>query len=174
MTKKKGAILFFGKANCSSCHNGPALNSMSFHAIGMKDLYEVAEETFNTSASDGANLGRGSFTKNAADNHKFKVPQLYNLEETPFYGHGSSFRTIRDVVDYKNKAIPENSNVPTEQLASEFIPLNLSDEEVDQLTAFITHGLRDPNLMRYQPTTLPSGLCTPFNDTQARTDLGCN
>ncbi|MEO1655531.1 MAG: cytochrome c peroxidase, partial [Bacteroidota bacterium] len=38
--EKEGAILFFGKANCVSCHTGPALNSMEFYALGMNDLYQ--------------------------------------------------------------------------------------------------------------------------------------
>ena len=37
-SQMRGALLFFGKAKCSTCHTGPALNSMSFHALGMKDL----------------------------------------------------------------------------------------------------------------------------------------
>lgn len=39
MTKAQltGALLFFGKARCSSCHTGPALNSMAFHVVGMGD-----------------------------------------------------------------------------------------------------------------------------------------
>lgn len=49
--EKQGAILFFGKAGCASCHNGPNLASMDFHAYGMKDLYECPEETFQADAS---------------------------------------------------------------------------------------------------------------------------
>ncbi|MEL6925492.1 MAG: cytochrome c peroxidase [Bacteroidota bacterium] len=172
--EKRGALLFFGKANCSNCHNGPALSAMSFEAIGMKDLHMIAETTFGTGPEQGANLGRGGFTKNAADNYKFKVPQLYNLADSPFYGHGSSFRTIREVIEYKNKAIAENSNVPTSQLSDEFVPLNLSKQEIDQLTAFLQTGLRDPGLKRYQPDALLSGNCTPNNDYMAKGDLGCN
>ena len=36
--EKEGALLFFGKAQCDACHSGPALNSMTFHALGMADL----------------------------------------------------------------------------------------------------------------------------------------
>jgi len=172
--EKKGAILFFDKANCASCHNGPALNSMTFQAIGMNDLHMAEEATFLTPETDNANLGRGGFTKKVADNYKFKVPQLYNLRETPFYGHGSSFRSIREVIEYKNNAVAENSNVPSSQLAEHFVPLNLTENEIDQLTAFISSALNDPNLMRYQPTALPSGNCTPFNDPIAKLDLGCD
>ncbi|MFB0908316.1 MAG: cytochrome-c peroxidase, partial [Spirosomataceae bacterium] len=36
--QKEGAKLFFGKANCGSCHNGPSLATMEFYALGMNDL----------------------------------------------------------------------------------------------------------------------------------------
>lgn len=40
--EKYGALLFFGKADCVSCHTGPALNQMEFYALGMKDLGDAA------------------------------------------------------------------------------------------------------------------------------------
>lgn len=171
--EKEGAILFFGKANCASCHNGPALNTMEFHALGMKDLSD-AEDAFFALPENDAHKGRWSFTKRSQDMYKFKVPQLYNLKDSPFYGHGASFRSIRDVVEYKNKAVAENSKVPNFQLAEEFVPLNLTETEVDQIVAFLENGLYDPNLTRYVPETLPSGNCFPVNDAQGKLDLGCD
>lgn len=171
--EKEGAILFFGKANCGNCHNGPALNSMEFHSYGMKDLSECSEEIFQPNPS-AAELGRGGFTKIAADNYKFKVPQLYNMTDSPFLGHGSSFRNVKDVVEYKNIGIAESSSVPTSQLAGDFVPLNLTDIEINAITAFLENGLRDPDLKRYEPESLPTGNCFPFNDPLAASELGCN
>ncbi len=170
--EKEGAILFFGKAKCASCHTGPALNEMDFHALAFPDL--LGNGIFGSSPDDGAHLGRGGFTGVAADNHKFKVPQLYNLRDSPFMGHGGSFTSVRDVVEYKNAAVPAKTSVPTEQLASAFVPLGLTSEEIDQLTTFIESALYDANLSRYDPSALPSGFCFPNNDAQTRTDLGCN
>ena len=150
-SEKNGAILFFGKAGCADCHNGPNLADMDFHAYGMKDLHECPEETFNVNADTEAHMGRYSFTKIESDKYKFKTPQLYNLADSPFYGHGSSFRNIRDVVAYKNKGVKENSRVPDAMLADQFQPLGLSDEEVTDIALFIEFSLRDPNLLRYQP-----------------------
>lgn len=172
--EKEGALLFFGKANCSNCHNGPALNKMEFHAIGMADLYSCPEEVFKADENSKENLGRGGFTLNSEDNYKFKTPQLYNLADSPFYGHGASFRSIREVIVYKNNAIAENSNVPVAQLSDEFQPLNLSNEEINALTTFLEVSLRDNDLKRYEPESLPSGNCFPFNDPMASNELGCN
>lgn len=172
--EKAGAVLFFGKANCVSCHSGPNLAAMEFHALGMNDLNDVPEQTFMTAEDAPANLGRASFTGQDEDKYKFKVPQLYNLTDSPFYGHGSSFRSIKDVIVYKNAAIAENPDVPQSQLAESFKPLGLTEQEIDDLTTFLYTGLRDPNLSRYEPETLPSGNCFPNNDPLSQDDLGCN
>ncbi len=168
----KGAILFFGEANCSKCHNGPALNSMEFHALGMKDLNHM-DGPIIKDQDDGAKLGRGNFTNNADDYFKFKVPQLYNLDEFSFLGHGSSFSSIRDVIVYKNLAIAENEEVDPNQLASDFVPLELTLNEINDLVAFVKNSLKDPDLERYVPTSLPSGNCFPNADEMSMDDLGC-
>lgn len=168
--EKQGAMLFFGKAACNNCHTGPALNTMDFYALGMSDLDAVIpdEEGFLQ-----ASKGRGGFTGNETDNYKFKVPQLYNLTSSPFYGHGASFTKVRDVVAYKNQAVAENSDVPDAQLAENFVPLGLTETEIDAITAFLEISLHDPNLTRYEPTALPSGNCFPNNDAASRLDSGC-
>lgn len=172
--EKAGAVLFFGKAGCVSCHTGPALNSMAFHALGMKDLFDCPEDTFKTPVDAAENLGRAGFTGRPEDLYKFKVPQLYNLNDSPFYGHGASFRSIRAVVAYKNAAVPENPGVSASYLDPEFKPLGLSELEIDAITAFLEKGLYDPNLMRYQPASILSGLCFPNNDPLSRQDLECD
>jgi len=170
--EKEGAMLFFGKAECVNCHKGPALNEMEFYALGFNDL--TGPDIFSVSPSDDSHLGRGGFTERAEDMYKFKVPQLYNLKDSPFLGHGGTFHTIRSVIEYKNKAIPENPNVPPGQLAEEFHPLGLTDEEIDAITIFIQEGLYDPYLSRYVPEHIPSGKCFPNNDEITRIDLGCD
>ena len=172
--EKRGAILFFGEANCVSCHAGPALNSMTFYALGMSDIDQCPEEVFGSSAENPANLGRAGFTKRDQDKYAFKTPTLYNLSDSPFYGHGSSFRSIKEVVAYKNAGVPQNERVDRAYLADDFRPLGLSDSEVNDIVAFLTTGLYDPNLHRYEPEYLLSGLCFPNNDPQSSLDLGCN
>lgn len=166
-----GARLFFGKAQCYTCHSGPGLNGMGFHAIGMKDL-EGAE--ILTVIDEATKKGRGGFTGNSDDDYKFKTPQLYNLKDVQFFGHGGSFETIKKVIEYKNLAISENSIVPNNKLSSEFVPLNLTDREINHLTKFLETALYDNNLQRYVPATLPSGNCFPNADYMSSSELGCN
>lgn len=174
-TQKKGAIHFFGKAGCARCHNSPSLNSFNFFAVGVNDLYQSPYGTaFRTGPNDKRVLGRGGFTQNPEDNYKFKVPQLYNLKDVGFYFHGASKNSLRDVVEYFNKGIPENPIVPKSQISGFFTPLKLSSQEVDELTEFLENGLYDPGLARYLPDHNLSFLCFPNNDPQSRKDMGCN
>lgn len=168
--QKEGAMLFFEKANCVQCHNGPALNTMEFHALGMGALTGSDVVELQTNAEEG----RASFTGKAEDLYAFKVPQLYNLKDANFYGHGATFNSIEAVVRYKNNAMSQNPNISKDQLSEYFIPLNLSEEEIAALVDFVENGLYDPNLQRYEPAALPSGACFPNDDQVSRTDRGCN
>lgn len=166
-----GALLFFGDAKCYSCHSGPALNGMDFYALGMNDL---AGEDILTTIDDATKRGRGGFTGNTEDDYKFKTPQLYNLKDVTFFGHGGSFQSVQEVIQYKNNAVAENQTVPATQLSSMFQPLNLSDAQIEAITAFVENALYDSNLQRYVPETLPSGNCFPNADTVSSQDMGCD
>ena len=166
-----GALLFFGKAECYQCHSGPGLNGMEFHAIGMSDL--TGNEIINA-VDDATKRGRGGFTGNPEDDYKFKTPQLYNLADVGFYGHGANFTSLVDVINYKNLAIIGNSEVPQSAISPLFRPLNLTEEEIDDLVVFLETALYDNNLQRYVPDMLPSGFCFPNADAQSSQDLGCD
>jgi cytochrome c peroxidase len=169
--QKLGALLFFGKGECFSCHHGPALNDMEFHALGLKDL---TGNGILGEVDDATKKGRGGFTGNRNDDYKFKTPQLYNLKEARFYGHGASFSSIREIIAYKNNGISENSNVPESALSPLFKPLLLTDAELDLLTTFVSEALNDANLKRYVPISLPTGNCFPNADPASKADMGCD
>lgn len=135
---------------------------MAFYALGMPDMPGAPP--------DG---GRGGFTGVEAERSTFKVPQLYNLTDASFMGHGSTFRSVREIVDYYVEAVPAET-LPPGRVTDQFRPLQLSDQQVDDLIIFLESALRDPDLGRYQPESVPSGGCIPANDPQARRDLGCD
>ncbi len=175
----RGANLFFGEANCSACHTGPALSSPEnaaeheiFFAIGFADLDE-SDPAVTGSVPDGIKRGRGGFTNDPDDDYKFKIPTLYNLADTNVFGHGGSFDSVRAVVEYKNNAVPQSADVPVDKLDYRFTPLGLSEQDIDDLVAFLENGLRDSNLQRYVPETLPSGNCPINADEASKADLGC-
>ncbi len=174
--QKRGALLFFGKVGCADCHNSPSLNSSphQFFSLGVKNLYQSGFEVFRTGPNDARNLGRGGFTGRVADNHKFKVPQLYNLRDVGFYFHGSSKRSLREVVEYFNTGVPENPEIPLSQISSFIHPLGMTPQEMDDLTEFLANGLFDPSMDRYIPAFVMSGNCFPDNDILSRIEMGCN
>ncbi|MEL6868876.1 MAG: cytochrome c peroxidase [Pseudomonadota bacterium] len=174
----RGALLFFGKANCAGCHSGPALSSMPgatadavFMAVGFDD-FDGTDPRIHGRVGVADSLGRGGFTGNPQDNYKFKIPSLYNLVDASFYGHGASFNSVRDVIAYKNAGVPQKA-MASEQLDGRFQPLGLSAEEIDDLTAFLENALYDAELLRYVPDALPSGNCFPNADAASIADLGC-
>jgi len=174
--QKRGALVFFGKAGCVSCHNSPSLNSDPhlFFALGVKNQFQTGLSVFRTDSHDRRNLGRGGFTYLKEDMNKFKVPQLYNLKDFGFYFHGASKTSVREVVEYFNEGIPENRDIPITQITPSFRPLFLTQAEMDDLVEFLENGLYDPNLSRYAPEHTLSGNCFPNNDPISRSDMGCN
>ncbi|SHI96476.1 cytochrome-c peroxidase [Aquimarina spongiae] len=173
--EKRGAIAFFGNGKCYECHTGPALNDKGFYAFGMGDFDNSNTAiVLDENGFQNVKKGRGGFTKNPDDDYKFKTPTLYNIADNGFYGHGSTFTSVKEVVRYKNDGVPQSNEVPAENLATQFGTTDLTDQEIDDLTVFIENSLRDPNLTRYVPETINSGLCFPNNDEQSRSDLGCN
>ena len=170
--EKKGAILFFEKAQCIQCHYNQNLGSSEFHALGVTDMDQIP--SYNTSPDDRRNLGRGGFTLQPEDNYRFRVPGIYNLQGANFYFHGASKTSIRDLVEYKNAAQSENSRVPQDLISSKFKPIGLTEEEKYHLIAFLENGLQDPDLKRYVPTSVLSGNCFPNADEASQLDLGCN
>ncbi|MGB1318424.1 MAG: cytochrome-c peroxidase, partial [Flavobacteriales bacterium] len=170
--EKRGAALFFSKAECYTCHNGPALANMEFHALGMNRLSGPGVYVTNF-VGPNVNLGRGGYTGNEEDMYKFKVPQLYNLINSRFYGHGASFTSVEEVIRYKNLGVQENAEVPLTQLAEGFKPLGLTNDEIEAISAFIEYGLYDRNLDRYVPDNILSGYCFPNADYRSSEEFGC-
>ncbi|WP_216595224.1 cytochrome-c peroxidase [Cylindrospermum stagnale] len=161
----RGAKVFFS-STCVQCHVGPSLAVSDFRAVGFAD---------HPADFGGLNLGRGAITKRTSDDFKFKVPQLYNLADSSPYGHGASFKTIREIVEYFNQAEPQKQEAKySGSLSVWFKPLHLTVDQVDDITSFLEVGLRDPNLTRYLPKIIPSGLCFPNNDPESRKQLNCD
>jgi len=174
LEEKNGALLFFGKANCSKCHYNENLGSGELHALGVKDIDDGPFFRTTESELQDRNLGRGAFTGLDEDLYKFKVPGLYNSGDADHFFHGASALTLEDVIQYKNSAVTENDQVDQSRISDKFLPLNLTEQEQQQLVLFLRKSLRDPDLLRYKPTSIKSGQCYPNNDSESRLDLGCN
>lgn len=145
----KGFKLFDGKAGCFRCHNGPFLSDHMFHAIGVpetetlqKDSDRIATRHFfaknagYSNETDGyrvpADYGRELITKDASDRFGFITPSLREVAKTPPYMHNGAFTTLEEVIDFYDKGGGEIPN-----LDGRIFKLNLTDEEKQQLVAFL-------------------------------------
>ena len=117
-SEKNGKAIFFGKGNCSNCHQGFNLTNFGFENNG---LYEVYEDK-----------GRSRITLLIEDEGKFKVPTLRNVEKTAPYMHDGSLATLEAVVEHYNSGGKNHIN------QSEFVkPLGLTEQEKVDLVNFL-------------------------------------
>ena len=82
--------------------------------------------------TDLSELGRFMVTQDRSDIGAFKTPQLLNIGITPPYMHDGSMKTLWDVMDHYNKGGEANPF-----LDGGIEPLALTEEEIDQMVAFL-------------------------------------
>ena len=174
--QKEGAMVFFGAGKCGTCHNGPAWTDGDSTRSGCPTCPTSPRSTpdsrdYGLSGADLA-LGRGGLTGQDGDKHAFKTPQLYNLKDSPFYGHGGTFYTSEGVIAYKVNGLAAKPEAES-YLSADFEPLTLSAAQQHSLLEFLEGGLHDPDLHRYLPNAVLSGNCFPNNDPASSVDLGC-
>ncbi len=116
----RGSEVFFGKANCSVCHNGANFTDELYHNLGVG---------FD---GDEPDWGRFELSEAEADRGAFKTPTLRNVEQTAPYMHDGSLATLAGVVDWYDEGGHHN-----EWLSEEIEPLELSDREKADLVEFI-------------------------------------
>ena len=116
-----GMNLFFGKAKCSICHNGPVFTDSGFHNIGVKQHGPLKED-----------LGRYNVSKEDFEKGAFKTPGLRHVTRTAPYMHDGSAATLTDVVNFYNRGGDDKTNI------TPFItPLELSKQEVADVVEFL-------------------------------------
>jgi len=149
--EQNGFELF--KANCSQCHSAdpgpdntpPLFTDYSYHNIGLPANPLLADK--------GTDLGLGGFLEkdytsdapiigdaNYADQYgKFKVPSLRNIAISAPYGHNGYFANLRDMISFHNSRDVGDWPAPevSENLDSEVGDLGLSDQEIDDIVAFL-------------------------------------
>ena len=120
----RGRALFFDKAKCSTCHAGQDMTDELFHNLGV-----------GMDRKD-ADLGRFVVTQVEKDKGAFKTPTLRNVARTAPYMHDGSLPTLRAVVDHHDKGGTKNP-----WLSDELAPLGLSEQEKQDLVAFLEEGM---------------------------------
>jgi cytochrome c peroxidase len=116
----RGMNLFFNKTACDSCHLGFNFTDGSYENVGIgMDKPEP-------------DLGRFLVTKREEDKGAFKTPTLREIEHTGPYMHDGRFKTLEEVVEHYSRG-----GVKNPYLNRRVKPLNLSDQEKQDLVAFL-------------------------------------
>lgn len=183
----EGMRLFYGKANCASCHSGSLLSDQQFHAMGQPPIGPGKERVDDEYTRD---IGRAGVTLDEADSFAFRTPMLRNVMQSGPWGHAGAFSDIRaflrhhldpvaGLVAYQPQAIlpaldageddyaaARNakllaliSQAATRSMAQRPFVI-LQDDEIDQLVAFL-NALTDPTALTGRmgpPHAVPSGL----------------
>ena len=180
---KRGALLFFGKARCSQCHNGPRLGGESFASVAAPQLGpgNGGAAPLDFGRGDSAITGQPQVPR-----FSFRIPPLRNVELTAPYMHDGAYATLEAVVHHYNnvdsavKAYdvsqldpalrssyhgdPATINALLSSLDGRLRqPLGLTEGELATLAAFLK-SLTDPSardMRSVAPASVPSGLPLP-------------
>ena len=184
ISQEKGMELFYGKANCSSCHAGALFTDHQFHATGQPQVGPGKAARFQSHSRD---LGRFRVTGNIKDKYAFRTPSLRNVELTGPWGHAGAYNKLEAFLgahidpylalfnyDKSNvtltkydtndwKIMDDASEVKAIADSITIKPVMISEGEVTDLLAFLG-TLTDTKAQKGRlgiPETVPSGLKIP-------------
>ncbi len=171
----RGLEVFRGQGRCVSCHlieqTQALFTDNRFHNIGVgfKTIRgqeaEIARkflEAKNAGADvdktvladkEASELGRFAVIEDINKVGAFKTSTLRNIALTPPYMHDGSLDTLEGVIDFYNNGGREKETDPvTPFLSGGIRPLNLSDEQKQDLVAFL-EALTSPEIASQVPST---------------------
>ena len=178
----RGMDLFYGAANCSSCHSGKFQTDHQFYGIAIPQVGPGGE-----AGTPHQDRGRAEATRMDEDWGKFRTPSLRNVALTAPYGHTGAYATLRGIVRHHLDPLTALENYDPSQLvkpsredldesdlvghedlslrqividANDLQPVSLTEMEVDDLLAFL-EALTDLSVMEdleLIPQSVPSGL----------------
>jgi len=173
--QKRGALLFFGKARCVSCHAvaGPSNEMFSDfrpHRIGGPQVAPVFGAGTGNVIFDGPGENEDfGFLQTEGDpalRYTFRTAPLRNLKVSPGFFHNGAFATLEAAIahhldveaslrgyDPADHDLPADlSEGPFQGILAEGIdpllaePIRLSRREFSDLVEFVRHGLFDPRV----------------------------
>ena len=112
-TEKQGMDLFYGKANCSSCHSGPLQTDHKFYALMLPNFGPGRTRRFEHIARD---RGRLNETDRLEDSYRFRTPSLRNVDATAPYGHNGAYKSLQGIIQHHIKPLESLNEYSNEQL----------------------------------------------------------
>lgn len=179
LDEKRGALLFFGKAGCVSCHAVSGQSNEMFsdfeqHNIGIPQVVPFADPAYSNVVFDGPgadeDYGLAQVTGDPADRYHFRTSPLRNVAVQPTFFHNGAYTDLEDAIRHHLDVYAAAADYTTDHLAADLQnpmgplapvldtvdPLikdgiDLTEEEIEQLVDFVSEGLLDP---RAEPRNL--------------------
>ena len=186
--QKQGALLFFGSARCVECHSVSGKSNEMFsdfeqHVIGVPQIAPtIGNVTFDGPGAD-EDFGLEQSTGNLLDRYKFRTSPIRNVALQPTFFHNGAFIRLEDAIRHHLNVQASVDNYdplvagvdpdlavrmgPMGPVLARIdpilsTPIDLTEEEFQQLVDFVRYGLLDrrarpENLRRLIPRSVPSG-----------------
>ena len=182
--QERGRQLFFGTANCATCHSGPLFTDHGFHALALPPFGPGRTRPFDPIPRD---VGRMAETDDLEDAYRFRTPSLRNVTLTAPYGHNGAYPTLEGIIRHHadplgsfDRWTPDLARLPRAgaievidfvirddaremarvRAAVDITPVTLSDGDISDLVAFL--GALEGGESKYGrlgiPDAVPSGL----------------
>ncbi|MCI0410444.1 MAG: hypothetical protein L0191_18100 [Acidobacteria bacterium] len=176
--QKRGALLFFGKAKCVSCHSVAGNSNEMFsdflpHRIGGPQVAPAFGVGTGNTIFDGPDENEDfGFQQTEGDpalRYTFRTAPLRNLKVSPGFFHNGAFGTLEaaiahhlDVPASLRRYDPVANNLPADLHPGPFKeilkagidpllsdPIRLSDREFADLVEFVREGLFDERVLEF-------------------------
>lgn len=157
---KRGFAVFLGNGRCVSCHvieqDHALFTDHLFHNIGIginqiQDKVPQLARAFQVAKNEGvdvdvavlsdadtSHLGRFAVDDQFSSIGGFKTPTLRNIAATAPYMHDGSLHSLRETVEhYNNGGVTNPDDMVNPFLSGGIRPLNLTEQEIDDLVAFM-------------------------------------
>jgi cytochrome c peroxidase len=167
--QKRGALLFFGQANCAACHAVSGSSNEMFsdfrqHVVGVPQIVPLVGNVTFDGAAQNEDFGLEQVTGNPEDRYKFRTSPLRNVSLQPAFFHNGAYTRLEDALRFHlNPAYyaplynPTAAGVDTDlrnpvgPIAPVLArldpllqnPVYLTDEEFRRLVDFVRNGLLD-------------------------------
>ena len=186
--QKRGALLFFGKARCVECHkvsgsSNEMFSDFSQHVIGVPQIAPAVGNVPFDGPAQNEDFGLEQVTGNSLDRYKFRTSPLRNVAVQPAFFHNGAFTRLEDAIrhhldvfasarQYNPGAADVDPDLtapmgPIEPVLMRVdpiltTPIQLRDDEFQQLVDFVRNGLLDrratPQVLQKEiPKSVPSG-----------------
>lgn len=142
----------FEEVGCDNCHSGPMFSDYELHVLAVPDHQAL---DFSDTGANGT--------------YAFRTPTLRNLNVTQPYFHNGVAGNLNAVLNFYRRiqngnggpggggGLNPNPNVNGNQIASEIRQLDLNNNDIQPIIAFI-QSLNDDSFDQQIPSSVPSGL----------------